>query len=345
MCRLFVLDPNQLRRFYRGGDAIARFRGLDAAGAGPEDWVASTTAAFGERDLGLSRLPDGRLLAEAVGQDPEWFLGPEHVAAYGADPGLLVKLLDAGERLPVHCHPDRAFSRAHLGCAHGKTEAWVVLAAEGADPCVYLGFREDVPAGVLAGWVARQDVPSLVGALNKLPVVAGDSVLVPAGTPHAIGPGVFLVELQEPTDFSVLLEWQGFLADGAGSGDLGLGYELVLSSVDRSGWGSERLAGVRRDGGQAGPPGGTARLLPEQADPFFRAERLRPGGTLEVPAGYAVLIVTSGSGTLRPEHGGELALAAGMTVLVPHASGAARLTGDVEVVRCLPPAPEQAAAG
>ena len=176
-------------------------------------------------------------------------------------------------------------------------------------------------------------------------MAAGDSVLVPAGTPHAIGPGVFLVELQEPTDFSVLLEWQGFLPDGAGSGDLGLGYELVLSSVDRSGWDSERLAGVRRGGGPAGAAGRVTALLPEQADPFFRAERLRPRGTLELPPGYAVWVVTSGSGTLRPEHGGELALTAGMTVLVPHASGAASLSGDIEVVRCLPPAPEQAAAG
>jgi hypothetical protein len=38
---------------------------------------------------------------------------------------------------------------------------------------------------------------------------------VPAGLPHAIDPGLFLVELQEPTDFSVLLEWEGFAADGA----------------------------------------------------------------------------------------------------------------------------------
>jgi mannose-6-phosphate isomerase len=339
MARLFVLGPHQIQRFYRGGSAIASFRGLDVAGDGPEDWIASTTTVFGEPALGLTRLPDGRLLADAVEQDPEWFLGPEHLAAYGADTCLLVKLLDAGERLPVHCHPDRAYGLAHLDCPHGKTEAWVVIGVSGADPRVYLGFREPVPAEVLAGWVARQDVTSLVESLHQVPVQPGDSILVPAGTPHAIGAGVFVVELQEPTDLSVLLEWQGFVEDGARQGSLGLGYQQALDSVDRSAWPADRLAAVRRSEESPGSAADVARLFPPAADPFFRAERLRPRGRLDVRPGYAVWIVTDGRGTLRTQHGGDLELRRGMTVLVPHADGPARLSGDLEVVRCLPPSP------
>lgn len=334
---MFVLGPNQLQRFYQGGAEIAGFRGLGAAADGPEDWVASTTTAFGEQQAGLSRLPDGRLLADAIGQQPEWFLGAEHVAAYGTDTGLLVKLLDAGQRLPVHCHPDQAYSQAQLGCPHGKTEAWVVLHAGAADACVYLGFRDDIPAGVLAGWVASQDVPALVGALHQVPVAPGDSVLVPAGTPHAIGPGVFLAELQEPTDLSILLEWRGFLDDATEAGSLGLGYPNVLAAVDRSGWSPDRLAGMCRRPGSPGARDGVTRLLPPAADPFFRAELLQPGKALEVPASYAVWIVARGAGTLVTEHGGTLPLRRGMTVLVPHADGPAQLTGDVQVIRCLPP--------
>src|SRR5439155_22539568 len=115
----FLLGPNPIHGFYRGGAAIARFRGvpLDDDHA-PEDWVGSTTAVFGEDTLGLSVLGDGSLLRDAVAADPEAFLGPEHVARYGADTMLLVKLLDAGERLPVHYHPADAFARSH-GFAHG----------------------------------------------------------------------------------------------------------------------------------------------------------------------------------------------------------------------------------
>jgi mannose-6-phosphate isomerase len=79
------------------------------------------------------------------------------------------------------------------------------------------------------------------------------------------------------------------------------------------------------------------RLLSAAADPFFRAELLQPDGQLAVPAGYAVWIVAHGTGSLATKQGGTLPLRRGMTVLVPHADGAAQLTGDIQVIRCLPP--------
>ena len=125
------LPPNQLHRFYRGGARIAGLRGSsDSDERAPEDWVGSVTTTFGSSEQGLSRLEDGRILAEAVAEDPEGFLGPGR----GADPALLVKLLDAGERLPVHFHPDRRFARERLGSPYGKSEAWIVVEAEGDDP-------------------------------------------------------------------------------------------------------------------------------------------------------------------------------------------------------------------
>ena len=57
-------------------------------------------------------------------------------------------------------------------------------------------------------------------------------VLVPAGRLHAIGEGVLLLELQEPEDLSILLEWGGFALDGERDGHLGLGFDLALSAVD-----------------------------------------------------------------------------------------------------------------
>ncbi|MFF7653991.1 class I mannose-6-phosphate isomerase [Streptomyces sp. NPDC007983] len=202
------LTPNQPRSFYRDSGAIARFRRTAPTGDGyrPEDWVASTTSRFARSPAGLTTLPGGVRLADAVAADPAAWLGPEHTAAYGADTGLLVKLLDAGQRLPLHTHPDRAFARAHLGSAHGKTEAWYVL-DPGAE--VRLGFVRDVTAGELAGWVAAGDTGAMLDAVHRVPVAPGDALLCPAGMPHAIGAGVLLVELQEPTDFSVLLEWEG----------------------------------------------------------------------------------------------------------------------------------------
>ena len=126
--RPIVLPPNSVPRFYRGGAAIAALRGIEtAAERAPEEWVGSTTTVFGEQELGLSRLADGRVLRDAMAADPVAFLGPDR----GADPRLLVKLLDAGERLPVHVHPDAAFARETLDSPYGKTEAWIVIDTAG----------------------------------------------------------------------------------------------------------------------------------------------------------------------------------------------------------------------
>lgn len=97
-------------------------------------------------------------------------------------------------------------------------------------------------AAELAGWVDGQKTEAMLAATNKIPVAAGDAILCPAGLPHAIGDGVLLVEIQEPTDFSVLLEYEGF---GLADGHLGLGYDLVLQWVDRGAWTPSRLAQLR----------------------------------------------------------------------------------------------------
>lgn len=336
------LPANQPPQFYAGGAAIAELRGEPAPRDNrPEDWVASVTPRLGSTTDGLTRLPDGGPLREAITADPEAWLGAEHAALLGDDPYLLVKLLDAGERLPVHVHPDRRFAGEHLGLHHGKTEAWIVLAADGADAAVHLGFRTDVTAAELRGWVAEQDTAALRGALHRLDVAPGDTVLVPAGTPHAIGAGILCVELQEPTDLSIMLETAGFPL-GGDSVHLGLGYDRALQCVRREALGPDELERLwRRDAPELHR--GRAALFGPEADPFFRAERVSAPAVL--PAAFAVLVVVGGSGTLRTEQGEVLPVGRGDTLLVPHAAGALRLDGAVELVRCLPPEPAAVAAG
>ncbi|MDT0164885.1 carbohydrate kinase [Actinotalea sp. AC32] len=326
--RPVALPANQpADRFYAGGRQIAALRGTATwATHEPEDWVASTTAVFGQEPVGLTVLPDGGLLRDAIGADPVAWLGADHVAAFGPDPALLVKLLDAGQRLPVHAHPDVPFAAEHLGLAHGKTEAWVVL-----EPArVHLGFTRDVGADELAGWVADQATDAMLGAMHALDLAAGDAVLVPAGLPHAIGEGALVVELQEPTDLSILLEWDGFAIDGAEAGHLGLGFDVALAAVDRRGWSPEEVARLR--GATSADDGD---LLPDAAA-FFRVERWSGPRTLD--AGFAVVVVVDGSGTLAAG-GAELSVRRGATVVVPASAGPVALDGaDLRVVVCRPPA-------
>jgi mannose-6-phosphate isomerase len=325
------LPPNQLRRFYRGGARIAELRGLgNGDDRAPEDWVGSVTTTFGSSEQGLSRTEDGRVLAEAIGSDPDAFLGP----ARGVDPALLVKLLDAGERLPVHFHPDRRFARQRLGSPYGKTEAWIVVAADGDDPAVHLGLREAVAPDTLAGWVQRQEIAALLEAMNRVPVTAGDTFFVPAGLLHVIGEGLLIVELQEPSDLSVLLEWDGFEIDGAREGHLGLGFDTALSAAALEPLDAQALDGLRE---RREADGGSERLFPPEADEFFRAERIRPNPSTALDRGFSIVIVLEGRGRLSTEAGG-LDLARGDTVLVPWAAGEGAIEGQLAALRCRPPA-------
>ena len=298
------LPPNRIRRFYRGGARIAAFRGLESRDDdAPEDWVGSTTTAHGEAALGLSRLADGTLVRDRFGHQQ-----------------LLVKLLDAGERLPLHLHPDDAFAREHLGSPCGKTEAWIVLEAEpGAE--VGLGFARDVPADELAQLFADQDVDAMLAAMTMLPARAGDTFFVPAGLPHVIGRGILLLELQQPSDLSMLLE-RGRTTEREAW--LGLAPDLGLGAVDRSGWEAARLERLTSGRGST--------LFPEEADVFFRADRVSGGAALE--PGFAILVVVEGDGAV-----GELPVGRGSTVLVPPACGEVELSGAFHAVRCRPPVP------
>ncbi len=320
--RPYRLPPNILRHFYAGGERIAALRGTEPQDHTPEEWIGAANTTF-DGSRGLSQLPDGTLVRDAIEADPEAFLGAEHVVRFGAEPALLVKLLDAGQRLPVHFHPDRAFAARELGLAHGKTEAWLIIDADpGAS--VHVGFSREVALSEVRGWMTGQASAAMLGAMRELPVAAGDAIFVPAGTPHAIGAGILMVEVQEPTDLSVLLEWEGFeLTED--DGHLGLGWDTALQALDRSVWTEGRAAALRG-------PGPGRSLLPAAADPWFRAERVRGGDRLD--QGFSILVGISGEGELGGEPFGR-----GTALLVPYAAGALALTGDAQAIRCRPPDP------
>jgi mannose-6-phosphate isomerase len=316
-------------RFYRGGRKITDFRGEPPAGdREPEDWVASTTALAGEESLGVTVLPDGRSLPAAVEEQPEAWLGRAHLDRFGTDTRLLVKLLDAGQRLPVHAHPHVSFAAQHLGRVHGKAEAWYII--EGGE--VYLGLKQDVTANRLKSLVMSQDVEALLGMLHRVDVRPGDVVYVPPGVLHAIAEGVFLVEVQEPEDLSILLEWRGFELDGERDGHLGLGFDLALEAVERRRRSAEEIREQVRAAG-FGPS-----VLPAAAAPYFVLERVALDGEANIDPGFAVLVMLTGEADL--ENGRRRQLRAGSTAVVPNASGRLVLRGRGEILACRPPRPQ-----
>lgn len=124
-----------------------------------------------------------------------WFEPP------AACPGVLIKYIFTSEKLSVQVHPnDAQAAAAGLGVT-GKEECWLVIAAEpGAN--LGIGFNRAVDPATMRS-------AALDGSIEQLmawyPVAPGDFFFIPAGTVHAIGAGVSLIEIQQNTDITYRL--------------------------------------------------------------------------------------------------------------------------------------------
>lgn len=174
------LEPIPVARPW-GGDALARRYGKpvpeDGAPLG-ESWEASDV------EHRLSRVASGPHRGRPL---------PE---VLGAPLPLLIKLLDCRETLSLQVHPDEEAAAAIGGGARPKTEAWHILAAD-PDAHVFTGAAPGVTTEALIDACRAGDPAPL---LRKIHVVTGDTIFVPAGTVHAIGPGLVLYEVQQPSD-------------------------------------------------------------------------------------------------------------------------------------------------
>lgn len=117
-------------------------------------------------------------------------------AAIGApEPALLLKLLFTKEPLSIQVHPDDAFAQS-IGLAHGKTEAWYVLAAA-PGAAVAVGLKRQLTAEQLRASIEGGSISDLVRWRR---VAKDDVIFIPAGTIHAIGAGLVIAEIQQRSD-------------------------------------------------------------------------------------------------------------------------------------------------
>ena len=313
---IFRLAPNRIWRTYLGGRQLDGIEGRrhPSDGPFPEDWIGSTVRAMNpesiRNDEGLTRVSvDGSevLLVDLIAADPSYFLGPQHVANFGTDPCLLVKYLDSSVRLPFQVHPTNDFARTRLKSEHGKSEAYYVLATrpEVLEPFIYLGFQRPPTRDEFRRMIVEQDIAAMERCFDRIPACPGDVFVVPGGIPHAIGPGIFLVELMEPTDFVARVEFQcagrvipqsarfmGYDVDFAL--DM-ISFKAQPSNVAKNCWRFEpRVAGRLSDSGAPRE----ALLLRRQTDRFRLFRTALRGQQIWRPQGYTILLVIDGACTV-----------------------------------------------
>lgn len=139
----------------------------------------------------------GRTVDELLADHGAELLGSAGFEWYGRRFPLLIKLLDCKDWLSVQVHPNDEQAKRMVGPDElGKTEAWYFLDAEpGAE--ILAGVKAGVSADALALAIREGRI---IDVAEQVPIRAGDALLIPAGTLHALGPGLLLYEIQEASD-------------------------------------------------------------------------------------------------------------------------------------------------
>ncbi len=255
----------------------------------------------------------GRTLEDVAAELDTALVGSAAPAGPGPRFPLLAKLLDPAGWLSVQVHPDDAVARRLEGPdAVGKAEAWYVVDADpGAE--LLVGLRPGVTvadARAAIALPAERRGSAVVDLLDRVAVGRGDAITLPPGTLHAVGPGVLLYEIQQPSDLTYRVDDWGRPA----SAGRPLHVEQALASV-----------------GVAGPPLVRRAVEPGRVlalPPYFALELVVEPTRLD-PAGRTLHVATAldGPATLAGP-GWEEHLEARDTVVVPAAAGRYLLTPE-----------------
>ena len=244
--------------------------------------------------------------------------GKSVVGTAGAEFPLLVKLLFPNDKLSVQVHPDDAHAQA-MGQPRGKTECWYVLEAEPGST-IALGLKEGASADVVRKAIADGTLEKWV---EQVPVNVGDMIFVDAGTVHAIGPGVVLLETQQTSDTTFRMY------------DYGRPREL---HVDQA----LEVMRLKTDAGKVAAKQmqeGFTRLIEQK---YFTVDRydVAAGDEVTIDGGLATCLAGL-RGTARVEWSGgdAVELQSGRAVVVPVSVDQVNIRSDVGVsfVRCFAP--------
>lgn len=247
------LSSQRIWRPFTGGRELDRLAGKDTPTDGhlSEEWILSTTRAslhaMDNPEAGISTIRSGDntiSLMDTLLLYPEEMLGKKHIANYGAEMGILGKLIDSRDRLAIQVHPDKVSARLHFNSPFGKTESWHILGLRHDSPVpprLFLGFRKGVTREAWRSCFIRQDVEEMLSMLHSFTPAVGETYLVPGGAPHAVGEGCLIAELQEATDITLRMEkiLPGGVTISEEECHLGIGVEGMMDCFHFEGMGRD----------------------------------------------------------------------------------------------------------
>ncbi len=216
---LINLPRNRVRRNYLGGAGIDQMHGEAVCRDNdqPEEWIGSMVEAVNpgmdpieKEGLAMVDTEEGALcLRDLVDQNRRFYLGNSIRKDGSWQLSFLLKILDSAMRLHVQAHPSTRFANEVMGKPYGKLECYYILnVREGIDPYIRLGFQHTPGREEWKRIVENQDKEKMDACFEKIPVKPGEVWYIPGGMPHAIGEGITMLEIMEPSDLVVRCEFE-----------------------------------------------------------------------------------------------------------------------------------------
>lgn len=339
-------ERNRVYRIYEGGAPYKEFFG-DGYDDGtdnffPEEWIASKVKAinpryFGKRD-GVSVIKGTDIFFDdLLNEYKQELLGHRKY-------DCLVKYLDSAVRLPFQVHPTKEFSLKHFNSPYGKTEAWLVVKTRpGAK--LYFGFKDKITKEQLAVLEERSEVEKDVmgNLLAGVEVEVGDVWLIKAGLIHAIGAGCTIVEIQEPTDFTIQPErWCNDYHISYEEEYIGLDKDTALDSINYDIYGdaAKKFATVKPKIAIDTPTYKKEELITYEDTPCFAENRhtIKKGGSFVLNYAPSVWLCLDGQAVIKGENY-ERVVNRGEYFYLPFvAEGKFTVTTDTQAtfIECLP---------
>lgn len=233
-------------------------------------------------------------------------------------PDILVKLIDARDRLSLQVHPDDHYAGIHHQ-SKGKTEMWYVLDAQ-PDAKLICGFEHSMTRDEFAAHIQNGTADK---AVAHFPVKAGDVFFIPAGTVHAIGAGILIAEVQQNSDVTYRVwDWGRVGTDGKPR-ELHVERALDVSVTKPYTLPHGQVGEVRKI------VGGSIRTLAEC--PEFSALELTLAGKTEIPADIRCALCIEGDATILCPNCEDVTMQAGSSVYLPEGLQAS-ITGSARVL-------------
>lgn len=327
-------EKNRVFRVYKGGKLFSEFFSDDSTdGNYPEEWVVSAVHALNEGSTdeyeGISKIKGTDLyLSDALKQYKKELIGDRD------DIGILTKILDSAIRLPVQAHPDKAFSKVHFNSSYGKEESWVILATR-PDAKIFYGFKKGVTLDDFKKAIEESEtsLTAMEELLESFPVKTGDVIYIPAKMVHAIGAGCLLLEVQEPTDFTIQPErWCGEYRLSDNEMYLGLPKETALECFDMEKTFPAPLTPVTISESDSVK---YESMIDERMTTSFNVRTLTlSDGEFSLDKGNTIYVVTEGAGKIISQNY-EKEISKGDYFFMPvSAKDKFTLQGNIKVVEC-----------